>query len=98
MSLLSKCDILYLQEHWLSSEQLSLLSSISTKHLARGICGFNNVSILKGGPYGGCAAFWRHNLNAKVDVDTGSNRICAVQFVTSQHKLVLINVYMPFED
>ena len=33
-SLLSKCDILYLQEHWLSSEQLSLLSNISTKHLA----------------------------------------------------------------
>ena len=39
VSLLSKCDILYLQEHCLSSKQLSLLSSISTKHLARGICG-----------------------------------------------------------
>ena len=72
-----------------------MLSSISTKHLARGICGFNNVDILKGRPYGGCAVFWRH---AKVvDVDTGSNRICAVQFVTSQHKLLIINVYMPFE-
>ena len=39
VSLLSKCDMLYLQEHWLSSKQLSLLSSFSTKHLARGICG-----------------------------------------------------------
>ena len=40
-----------------------------------------------------------YSLNAKVvDVDTGSNRICAVQFVTLQHKLLLINVYMPFED
>ena len=57
VSLLSKCDILYLQKHWLSLEQLSLLSSISTKHLARGICGFNNVEILKGRPYGGCAVF-----------------------------------------
>ena len=99
VSLPSKCDILYLQEHWLSSEQLGLLSSISTKHLARGICGFTNVDILKGRSYGGCAVFWRPNLNAKVvDVDTGSNRICAVQFVTSKHKLLLINVYMPFED
>ena len=51
-SLLSKCDILYLREHRLSSEQLRLLSSISTKHLAKGVCGFNNVDILKGGPYG----------------------------------------------
>ena len=60
---------------------------------------FNNVDILKGRPYGGCAVFWRHNLNAKVvDFDTGSNRICAVQFITAQYKLLLINVYMPFED
>ena len=32
--LLSVCDILYLQEHWLSEEQLCKLSSISSNHSA----------------------------------------------------------------
>ena len=53
----------------------------------------------KGRPYGGCGILYRRSLNAKVvDVQTDSNRICAVHFVTSQYKLTLVNVYMPYEN
>ena len=91
--------ILFLQEHWLSVDQLGLLANINADYFAREICGFDNSEVLKGRPYGRCGILYRRSLNAKVvDVQTDSNRICAVYFVTSQYKLMLVNVYMPFEN
>ena len=95
--LLYDWDILFLQEHWLSVDQLGLLANPNADYFARGICGFVNSEVLKGRPYGGCGILYKRSLNAKVvDVQTDSNRICAVHFVTSQYKLMLGNVYMPF--
>ena len=38
--LLKHCDVLFLQEHWLSESQLDGLGDISCTHLASGISGF----------------------------------------------------------
>ena len=51
-SVLTECDILLLQEHWLSDAQLSCLSTLSSDHVAVWVSGFGNSDVLSGRPYG----------------------------------------------
>jgi len=97
-SLLARCSVLFLQEHWLSDGQLPMLGNLDTNFAHIGISGFGNTNILSGRPYGGCAILWRSDLSAQVQVlDTKSARVCAVRFVTNICRLLLICVYMPYE-
>jgi len=97
--LLEHCDILFLQEHWLSESQLDGLGSISPTHLAFGISGFGCSDVLSGRPYGGCAIFWRRSLVFRVTpVLTDSRRVCCLLLSCPEFKLLCINVYMPYED
>ena len=97
--LLNRCDFLFIQEHWLSELQLESVGRINSGVLYPGVSGFDNSDILKGRPYGGCAILWHSNLMASVcSVVTNSSRICAARVVTDSWKLLLINVYMPYED
>jgi len=59
--LLSLCDVLYVQEHWLSDFQLVMLNGLSSVHLVTGVSGFGCKDVLSGRPYGGCAIFWRRD-------------------------------------
>ena len=48
---------------------------------------------------GGCAILWRADLDAKVhSVATNINRICSTQVRNDKYKLLLVNVYMPYES
>ena len=64
-----------------------------------GVSGFDNESVLSGRPYGGCAILWHSNMcvNA-VPINVDSRRICAVSLSHESWKLVVVNVYMPFEN
>ena len=78
-SLLDSCDFLFIKEHWLSDTQLAQLNFISKVHFVTGISGFGD-RVLQGRPYGGCAIFWRCNLNATATLlSTNSRRVCAVR-------------------
>jgi hypothetical protein len=65
--LLLKCDVLFVQELWLSEAQLVELGYINNKFLHHGVCGFDNNEILNGRPYGGCAIVWRADNAAQVE-------------------------------
>jgi len=94
-SVLSKCDILLLQEHWLSDDLSSCLSTLSSDHVAVGVSEFG---VLSGRPYGGCAVIWRSSLNLLArPIITDSGRICAVLFSNDCIKLLCACVYMPYE-
>lgn len=98
-SVLNSCDILFLQEHWQTDAQIPALNLFSSDHYVHGVSGFDQCEVLRGRPYGGCAIFWRQNLNVKTSfVDTGSRRVCAVRCNFTFGCLILINVYMPYED
>jgi len=82
--LLSSCDFLLMHEHMLAESQLSVLNDISVDHLAHGISGFDNHSVLTGRPYGGCSIFWRKNISGNISVvNTNSNRVCVLLFLTA---------------
>jgi len=67
--------------------------------MAIGVSGFDNSDILVGRPFGGCAIMWRKSINAHLTVvDTNSRRLCALRVCNDAVKLLLVTVYMPFED
>lgn len=95
-SLLSRCELLFVQEHWLSDGQLCKLNTLSPVHHSYGICGFSSNEVLRGRPYGGCAILWRQGLcRDVVFVDTGSKRLCAVRCTFDFGVVLFLNVYMP---
>jgi len=97
-SLLSQCDILFIQEHWLSDGQLDQLGSLSPDHLFTAVSGFDNSDVLSGRPYGGCAILWRRNISLKViPVNVNSRRLCCLSLSGMHFKALCINVYMPYE-
>ena len=96
--LLSKCSVLFLQEHWLADSQLPILGSINDDFLFTGVSGFGNTNILSGRPYGGCAILWRSDIQATVNVlDVDSNRVCAMRLCNDVYRFLFICVYMPYE-
>jgi exonuclease III len=96
-SLLATSAVLFLQEHWLSTDQLKLLGDIDNNFIYTGVSGFDNSDILSGRPYGGCAIM--SDLEARVDVlQTSSRRICAIRMICDTFRLIFINCYMPYEN
>jgi hypothetical protein len=98
-SLLAKCSVLFLQEHWLSHDQLLELDALDINFLSTGISGFDNSDILLGRPFGGCAILWRSDLTFNTQIiPTDSSRICAVRMSNDVLKLLFVNVYLPYES
>ena len=97
--LLSECDILLLQEHRLSDSQLPMLGDIKKGIMYNGISGFDHTKVLSGRPYGGCAILWHSELNLSVlPISVDSRRMCAISLSSDNWKLIVMNVYMPYED
>jgi hypothetical protein len=97
-SLLTNCAVLFLQEHWLSVDQLRLLNDIDAEFQCIGVSGFDNSDILSGRPFGGCAMLWRSDLLVTVNtLSACSRRVCAIRMASDYVKLLFINVYMPYE-
>ena len=99
-SYLDKVDILYLQEHWLSDMQIEqYFGNIDPRFICYGSSGFDNSQVLAGRPYGGCAILWRSDINGSVvTLSSNSRRISAVRLTISDTKILLVNVYMPYEN
>ena len=89
--LILACDIVYLQEHWLSESQVNDLSVLVDTHLAFGVSGFVNKQVLNGRPFGGCAILW-HIIIALTPkmVETNSRRVCALLLEGDDIKLLCV--------
>lgn len=98
-SLISKCNFLLIQEHWLADEQLSVFGKDHANISYTGTSGFNGAEVLAGRPYGGCAILWQANLRASISpLDVNNCRVCAVRVSFESVNILLVNIYMPYED
>jgi len=98
-SLMSHCNILFLQENWLADVQLSTLGDICPNLAFTSISGFDTSNVLAGRPYGGCAIIWQSTLLLSVcPLVVDSRRLCAARVSFDSFKLLLVNFYMPFAD
>ena len=90
--LLSSASILFIQEHWLSVEQLTVFSQFRDFQYV-GVSGFDSSTFLPGRPYGGVAILWRSDLMAHASVlSVSSKRICCLRLVLDTYRL--LSMYM----
>ena len=95
-SLCTRHDFVFLQEHWLISDNLNIFIDQIPNISCHGISAMDTSQLLAGRPYGGCSILWRSSIACKVSpVECPSKRMCAITVDLPQVKLLLINVYMP---
>jgi hypothetical protein len=79
-SVMSKCNIMFLLECWLSDMQLNALKCISESVSFHTISGFDNIEILAGRPYGGCAILYQSaSIFDASPINVISHRVCAAR-------------------
>lgn len=90
-------DFLFLQEHWMLSEQINTFERKVNNMHVHGVSGMNELELLEGRPYGGCAILWKKTLICKITpVELESKRLCAVHVSDdSGLDLLMRNVYLP---
>ena len=94
--LFRKCDIILLQEHWLYTEHINILTSDLQNANICGTSAMNQNELRRGRPFGGTAILWRSDSRYKVTpMETMNDRISCVRLEIDKVKLLVFNVYMP---
>ena len=93
-------DLCFIQEHWLLTDQLPILSSFHADFSAVSVSGVNSDEFVCGRPYGGCAILYRSSLSSCITpISTSSNRFCSLRIQdNSGISILLVNVYMPSQS
>ncbi|CAC5403356.1 unnamed protein product [Mytilus coruscus] len=99
VNVLKKCDILFVQEHWLYSCDKHKLQGVNDTH----ICEAKSVDddldtkiFVRNRGFGGTAVFWRKDIDRVVRFTSdGNDRIVVLTSNISNNPLCLIGVYMP---
>ena len=90
-------DIIHIQEHWLSNENLHKLAAISPSYIMYGESAMGSATsgdVLFGRPFGGCCSLLKCELAAVTTCCLITDRIVALIVAGS----LFINLYLPCED
>jgi exonuclease III len=92
-------DVVFLQETWLTVDELPLLRNLHPTFDGYGTTAMDNESkLLSEHPYGGVAIVWRKNLSSRCSVKQFDDcRRLDLEVVTNNELMLLINVYMPYQ-
>lgn len=93
----NKCDIIFLQEHWLSDVNMHQILNISNNYIGFGESAMpetTSTSILYGRPYGGVATLIKKTLVPFCCCKIISERLVALELFNT----LLVNVYFPCDD
>ena len=98
-SLCLENDIVFISEHWLLLDNLSILSSFNDQFSAVGLSGIIYIEdyVSKGGrPYSDLDVLWRKNCSMNVVViDVEMNHRCmAVEIKVCNHSFICLVVYL----
>ena len=86
-------DIIFLQETWLTNDELSLLKCLHADFYADGVSAMDTTSgILIGRPFGGIGILWRKSIGACIQVHKYNNRVMGIEFDNGSRKLLAVNI------
>ena len=99
-TLMSQCDLLFLQEHWCLDQEIQFLTRYVDDANVIGISSIDESQLLSGRPFGGCALVYKKSLACNVSlIPTHSKRLLAVSCSLScGFNALLLNVYMPCDS
>lgn len=91
---------MFLQETWLSKQELSNISSLHPDFYGRGVAAYDDSNgLLVGRPYGGLAILWRKTLGTICKVsDVGDERLLLLELTSCNGPISLLNVYLPYDN
>ena len=94
--LCSNYDMVFLQETWLSKQNLDFLTTVTNSHYSWGNSSVDDsLGIRKGRLYGGTAIFWKKNLNLN-RVTSHSGSIIGLKLEMASQSVIFLNVYLPY--
>ena len=98
-NLVSSCDVCFIQEHWLHTDQLHKLNDFNSDFLSVAVSGMDSRSLLCGRPYGGCSVLYRKSLSSCIiPLTSSSNRFCGIKVIDSNgSSILMMSLYMPSE-
>ena len=96
-ALCDTCDIVLLQETWLTKSDLPLLSQLHPDFYAKGCSSMDtDNTTLTGRPFGGLGILWRRTLGVSCKpIEYSDSRLLGLEFTLSDMKLLFINLYLP---
>ena len=86
-------DIIFLQETWLTFEELSMLKSVHADFYADGVTAMDTSSgLLLGRPFGGIAILWRQSIGDCIQIHKyNDSRVMAIEYNNGNRKLLAVN-------
>ena len=98
--LCDKSDIVFLQETWLSLQELPSLSTIHSDIYGRGISSMNDSDGVRvGRPFGGLAVLWRKTFGTALTIESlDDNRLMLCRLMHGNTTTTLANVYLPCDN
>ena len=93
-------DLIFLQETWLTDEDLTELMCMHVDFYADGVSSMTpDREILSGRPFSGLGIMWRKSLGSCITIEKyDDHRLMAVHFDNGSCKLLAVNIYMPYDD
>ena len=92
--LMNGCDILFLQETFLTEVNKDILDSINIDFSSAQTPAIRKIDKFCGRSSGGLAILWKKSCNAKIFPIYCNDRIMAIKIVTGQSSYLLINIYL----
>ena len=94
--LLSQCDVLFIQEHWLLRDKLHLLQNISEEFIVFSKSSIDDGKLLIGRSYGGTAIFIRKSIKCTItNCDIECDRFNAMLVDFYNFAVLITCFYMP---
>lgn len=99
LKLFSLNDIVCIQESWYLRQDLTILNSLFDNYLGSGVSSCDaSEGLISGRPSGGVAIFWRKSLDIAIKViNIGLDWCNAIELSSDEKKLVIYNVYLPYQ-
>ena len=93
-------DVVFLQEHWLFPQELTLLNNVHNDFMSFATSSIDPCDrVILGRPYGGVAVLWRSQLAPRVrPISFDDDRIIGLECNLGGHKLLLVGVYLPYDS
>ena len=97
--ILSKCDILCLQELMISKQDCHALNTCHRDYLGYGVSPVDaSLGVLSGRPYGGVGFLWKHAIDEYIKtLDCDYDWLCGIKVSNNGKDFYLLNVYLPYE-
>ena len=95
-------DIIFVQEHWLLSDQLTKFDAISKEFNFFGVSAMDDIcaqGILRGRPFGGVGVLVRKTYSKFISLIGFhyDNRVVAIKLVYGDIRIILVGVYFPYD-